>query len=88
LIGAFMPIVNLAVAFVTPFVMRRLDNKNTGDVYQTKSNTMHAFKQVYGGEEFAIQFKYSDALNVVFITLMYGVGMPILFPLAAINLSL
>ena len=88
LIEAFMPLSDLAVAFVTPLVMQRLDNKNTGDPYQTKSTSMHAFKSAYGGADFSIQFKYSNALNVVYITMMYGLGMPILFPLAAINLSL
>ena len=35
-----------------------------------------------------IHFKYSDALNVVFVCLMYGLTMPMLFPIAAITLKL
>ena len=30
-----------------------------------------------------IHFKYSGVLNVCFVSLMYGLGMPILFPIAA-----
>ena len=41
---------------------------------------------IYAGPEYLIHFKYSDALNVTYITLMYGVGIPLLFPIAALNL--
>lgn len=32
-----------------------------------------------------IHFKYSQILNVTFVTMMYGLGMPILFPIAAVS---
>lgn len=35
-----------------------------------------------------IHFKYSDALNVSFVCLLYGLSIPILFPIAAITLKL
>jgi len=35
-----------------------------------------------------ISFKYSDALNVCFVVMMYGISMPILFPIGAITLAL
>lgn len=35
-----------------------------------------------------IHFKYSDGLNVVFVCLMYGIAMPMLFPIAAVTLKL
>ena len=35
-----------------------------------------------------IHFKYSDALNVIYVTLLYGLSMPILFPIAAVTLRL
>ena len=46
---------------------------------------MANFKKVYGGGDYVIHFKYS-VLNVVYVTMMYGIGMPILFPIAALNL--
>ena len=33
-----------------------------------------------------LYFKYSDAIVVVYVTMMYGLGMPILFPIAAFTL--
>lgn len=38
---------------------------------------------MYSGPEYMIHFKYSGILNVCFVTMMYGIGMPILFPIAA-----
>ena len=47
---------------------------------------MANFKKVYGGGDYVIHFKYYGVLNVVYVTMMYGIGMPILFPIAALNL--
>jgi len=46
---------------------------------------MAQYKDLYSGSEYVIHFKYSGVLNIVYITMMYGIGMPILFPLAAFN---
>jgi hypothetical protein len=32
-----------------------------------------------------IHFKYSGVMNVTFVTMMYGMGMPVLFFIAAFN---
>ena len=47
---------------------------------------MSGYKDLYSGADYVIHFKYSGILNICYITLMYGIGMPILFPLAALNL--
>jgi hypothetical protein len=49
---------------------------------------MAKYKAAYGGEEYLIHFKYSDALNITYITMMYGMGIPLLFPVAFVNLAL
>lgn len=46
---------------------------------------MAQYIALYSGNDYVMHFKYSSVLNVVFITMMYGVGMPLLFPLAAFN---
>lgn len=46
---------------------------------------MSQYLDVYSGNDYTIHFKYSAILNIVFVTMMYGVGMPLLFPLAAFN---
>lgn len=46
---------------------------------------MAQYKDLYSGADYVIHFKYSGVLNIVYITMMYGMGMPILFVLAAFN---
>jgi hypothetical protein len=88
LINMFMPIVSCALAFIVPELKKRFDNKNTGDPYITRSTTLSWYKFFNGGGEYMIHFKYSDALNVCFVCLMYGMAIPLLFPIAAITLKL
>lgn len=44
---------------------------------------MQAYINLYSGPEYLIHYKYSGILNVSYVTMMYGLGMPILFPIAA-----
>jgi len=46
---------------------------------------MAMYKNLYSGADYVIHFKYAGVLNIVYITMMYGVGMPILFPIGAFN---
>ena len=47
---------------------------------------MLKYKTLYTGPEYLIHFKYSEALSVSYIAMMYGAGMPGLFLLAALTL--
>lgn len=46
---------------------------------------MAALRHLYSGGDYVIHFKYSGLLNIAYITMMYGMGMPVLFPLAVVN---
>jgi hypothetical protein len=46
---------------------------------------MAAYRDLYSGPEVTLHFKYAGILNIIYITMMYGLGMPILFPIAAFN---
>jgi len=37
------------------------------------------------GPEFLIYYKYSAILNISFVTMMFGFGIPLLFPIAAFS---
>jgi len=56
------------------------------DPYQTKKRGMQLYKDVYSGPDYVIHFKYSGVVNTVYIAMMYGMGMPLLFPIAALNI--
>jgi len=45
---------------------------------------MQKYKNVYSGPEMPIHFKYSTALNMIFVAMMYGIAMPIMWPLCAV----
>ena len=49
---------------------------------------MAKYKYFNGGSEYMIHFKYSDALNVIFVSLTYGLAIPLMFPVAIITLRL
>jgi len=85
-INSVMPFVNLCVAFTIPRIKRGLDNGFTGDPYKTKKTSIQNFKLLYTGTEYLIHFKYSDCLNVSYIAMMYGIAMPLLFPITACTL--
>ena len=80
-----MPYVTLTSAFAVPWLKRKLDRKFTNDPYITKKTSMFMYKDLYSGAEYVIHFKYSGILNIMYITMMYGLGMPILFPIAVLN---
>ena len=81
-----MPVVNTVKGFVVPIIKQKIDSKFTDDPYLTKSTSMAKYKAIYGGEEYLIHFKYSDILVIVYVACMYGVGIPLLFPVASIAL--
>jgi hypothetical protein len=37
---------------------------------------------MYAGPEFEMNFRFSIFLNIIFITLLYGTALPILYPIA------
>ena len=85
IINSIMPYVGLATAFIIPWLKRKMDRKFGNDVRVTKKKSMAQYKDLYSGPDYIIHFKYSNILNIMYITLMYGLGMPILFPIAAFN---
>ena len=65
--------------------LRWFDRKFTSNRYITRNSSMAIYKMFHSGIEYEIHFKYAAVLNVSCITLMYGAGLPILFPIAAFN---
>jgi hypothetical protein len=65
----------------------RLLDRNFGcDVHRTKKTTIQTYYEIYSGPTFFIHYKYSSILNITFVTMMYGLGLPVLFPIAAFSL--
>ena len=48
----------------------------------TRTKTLQAFQTLYEGPKFLIHWKYAYILNVVYQTMLFGPGLPVLFPVA------
>jgi uncharacterized protein (UPF0264 family) len=81
--AAIIPWVGLLTAKLVPAIKRKMDSG--GNPYKTKKTSMAALRILYSGGDYIIHFKYSGMLNIAYITMMYGLGMPALFPIAALN---
>lgn len=72
------------VYLITNWIYRSLD----GGIFcccrkSTKCVTQQQYITLYSGPEHLMFYKYSTILNTVFVTFMYGLALPILFPIAA-----
>lgn len=64
-------------------VKRTLDKLLNGG--KTKCTSELQFIKLYSGPNFLIHFKYALNMNIIFVTMMFGTGLPILFPIALIS---
>lgn len=62
---------------------RLLDRSFGCNADKTKKTTIQQYVEIYSGPTYFIHYKYSSILNITFVTFMYGLGLPILFPIAA-----
>lgn len=90
IINAFFPVVFQCIADVQKWVFQKLDSRRGKDDtreegYVTKKTQIFQYIELYSGPSYIVHFKYSSVFNVTFVTMMYGVGLPILFPIAVMN---
>ena len=55
-------------------------------VRRTSKQTLQQYVDLYAGPEYILYSQYSSMLVLVFVTFMYGLIMPILFPICLIGL--
>lgn len=85
LINAILPFIMIFVAIGMKFGFRCLDRKFTLNTYNSKKKTVQQYVDLYSGSPYEIDSKYANILKVVFITLMYGSGLPLLYPIALLS---
>lgn len=87
IINSILPPCVEAVPIIMGWFFRRMDQSWAKDkverLYSTKTTQIYQYIDLYSGPEYIIHFKYSIILNTTFVTMMYGLGLPILFPVAA-----
>lgn len=93
LIGAmifniYWPVCEFFMWYSKRVLMRILDRGLcTCNTDKTKKTTLQQYIEIYSGPVFFIHYKYSAILNISFVTMMYGAGIPILFPIAVAALT-
>ena len=84
--NAFFPVIEALGYFGLRIFFRLLDKGCSCDKYKTKKTSIQAYLNVYTGPVYLMHYKYSTMLNVIFVTFVYGAGIPILFPIAALSM--
>lgn len=87
LVQGLMPYINVVKEAVIMRLKICLNQKCSGNRFKSKSHTIQGYTAIYTGKEWPIHFKYSDALNITFLAMMYGMGMPIMFFMAMVIIS-
>jgi hypothetical protein len=86
----FWPLIITAIATCVRFCKRMKDKSGPIKVgksrkYNTKKTQIGAYMDFYSGGEFMVHIRYAQMLKVMAIAMTFGMGMPILFPVAAFN---
>lgn len=81
----FWPLMEFCIYWGMRFTFRAMDRGFLScNTYKTKKTTLQQYVELYSGPVFFIHYKYSFILNITFVTFTYGLGLPILFPLASL----
>lgn len=83
-----MPVISFGIAWGMKFAFRLLDRSFGRDQYKTKKSSIQLYIDLYSGPEYLIHFKYAIILNVTFVCMLYGLGVPILFLVAAVSFAI
>ena len=86
LFNIYWPILEFLMWGAMRQTFRFIDQGFTCDQKNTKKTTIQLYVELHSGPIFFIHYKYSAILNIVFVTMMYGMGIPVLFPIAAVSL--
>ena len=82
--NVFWPLIEFFMYWGMRLAFRSLDRGVTScNDLKTKKTTLQQYIEIYSGPTFFIHYKYSFMLNIIFTTFTYGVGLPLMFPLAA-----
>lgn len=85
LFNSLFPQIMQCVADFQKWLFRRMDQswaKGLDATYSTKCTQVSQYVKLYSGDDYIVHFRYSGLLTTAYVTMMYGVGMPVLFPIA------
>ena len=86
IINAVFPLIEFAMWYGLRILLIFYDKSFSWKKYQTRMISIQQYINLYSGPEYLIHYKYSSILNIVFVTFMYGLALPLLFPIALVSL--
>ena len=87
-IGLVFPILEALVFLGIRILKRCIDQKTPCpcNKQNTRATTIQKFEAIYSGPLFFVHYRLSGLINLVFITFLFGPGMPLMFPIATAGL--
>lgn len=86
--GIYFPVVLEVINKFRRSLARGLDYCRRGENTTTKTKTLQEYINLFSGPEYFMHYKYSSILNTTFLAMIYGAGMPVLFPIAGATLGI
>lgn len=83
-IAAIFPAIEFGYTYPLKYLFRKLDSGFKSEENTTKKITIQQYVNLYAGPDHLLHFKYSSVMNITFVTFMYGLALPLLFPIALI----
>ena len=81
ILNIFLPILEFLFSYLTNFLIIWEDRGFSTNPNFTKTKTIGQYIEIWKGEEFSLSDNYSYITVLVLMNLLYGAGIPILFPL-------
>ena len=70
----------------TAFRLKSKLGMDISDEYPTKCTSIQQYINLWAGPQYFMHYKYSSIMNIIFLTMLFGPGMPLMFPVAALSL--
>jgi hypothetical protein len=84
-IGMFMPVIEFLINYSLKTVLRCLDRKFKSDQYVSQKKSIQLYIDTYAGPDYLIHYRFSSIMNTVFVCLMFGTALPMLFPIGLLS---
>ena len=81
--NVFFQMIFEAFIHIMRMLRARFDSKGPNG---SRQHSIHSYMNVHGGLAFERHWRYALMMNVVFITMVFGTGLPLLFPIAAFSI--
>lgn len=86
-VQGLIPFITIAKVTIVTFLKMYWDTKFTRDPYITRKTSMRSYAETYSSGQFPIDLRFSEAMVTFFMAMTHGLGMPIMFPMAAVILA-